>query len=164
MIEVEVWRDVVGFEGLYQVSSCGVIKSLPRNTTKGGLLKTYFDKAGYELTRLSKEGKTSLILVHRAVAEAYLNNTSNFPCVNHISGVKSNNKIANLAWCTYSENMEHSFKIGLHPKGGSHYNAKLTHQNVEDIKNSDLTQRDLAKIYKISQQYVSELKRGVKRV
>ena len=117
---------VVGFEGVYDVTCEGEIYRIkPAQGTQTGLLKTSNEVGGYTKVRLCVGGKTSLHFVHRLVAEAFIPNPENKPCVNHKDGNKQNNKTANLEWVTYSENMFHSMSIGLHPKGENHYTRRL---------------------------------------
>ena len=95
----EVWKNVVGYEGLYMVSNYGKVKN-----AKGELRKTYKDSAGYVTITLCKDGKTSRKLLHRVVAEAFLQNENKFPQVNHKDEVKENNAVDNLEWCTAKYN------------------------------------------------------------
>lgn len=121
---IEEWRDVIGFEGAYQVSNLGRVKSLDRaidyinNGTstilhiKGRLLKLNPDRDGYPRVSLKFGKKIKLAGVHRLVAQAFLPNPDNLPCVNHKDYQRDNNCVDNLEWCTvdynnhYSENQE----------------------------------------------------------
>lgn len=109
---MEIWKDIVGYEGLYQVSNIGRVRSLPRNSTKGKILKPRLQH-DYYTVHLSKNGKTINKLIHRAVAESFLTNNYNLPEVNHIDGDKLNNRLDNLEWCSTSYNAIHAFKLGL---------------------------------------------------
>lgn len=121
MIQDEVWKDIEGYEGLYQVSTCGNIKSLPkvrRNGTgtyiqKERLLKPSNTSTGYKKVELCKDGKRKSFKVHRLVAIAFIPNPDNKPEVNHIDGNKINNNIDNLEWVTSSENSVHAYETGL---------------------------------------------------
>lgn len=106
----EIWKDVVGYEGIYQVSNLGRIKSLKR---KGKIKNTQLDKDGYEHLSLWHNSKAKRMSVHRIVAQAFIPNPENKPVVNHIDGNKTNNIVNNLEWCTRSENDIHAYKLGL---------------------------------------------------
>ena len=108
----EEWRDVVGYEGRYQVSSMGRVKSLERKdrlgrTVKERILKPGMDRGGYLLVVLCAGGKPKTLNVHRLVCEAFHENPENKPCVNHIDENKTNNAASNLEWSTYEENNNH---------------------------------------------------------
>ena len=105
MKEREIWRDVVGFEGLYKVSNLGNVKSLNYNRTgKEKLMKPQTDGHGYLQVMLYKDGKYKIKKIHRLVAEAFIPNPDNLPCVNHKDENKTNNKEFNLEFCTYEYN------------------------------------------------------------
>jgi len=113
----EVWKDVKGYEGLYQVSNLGRVKSLERTVTaKNGskrtirqrILKPKTERNGYLRVILCKgNGKKKTLKVHRLVCEAFHENPENKPCVNHIDENKANNTASNLEWCSYKENNNH---------------------------------------------------------
>lgn len=103
----EEWKDVENYEGLYQVSNLGKVKSLKDNNGKPRekIMKQEKTKNGYLRIMLCKNGKRERFLVHRLVAQAFLENPSNLPCVNHIDENKENNQVDNLEWCTYQYNL-----------------------------------------------------------
>lgn len=104
----EKWRDIPGFEGKYQASSYGRIRSLSYNRTKQiKLLSICPNRAGYYLVPLQVNNKSKRILVHRLIALTFIPNEDNKPQVNHIDGDKSNNRLDNLEWVTGSENVKH---------------------------------------------------------
>ena len=101
----EIWRDIEGYEGLYQVSNKRRVKSLNyRHTGKEEVLKQGKTKKGYLLVCLSKGGKHKNYQVHRLVASAFISNPENYPVINHLDENASNNCIENLEWCTQKYN------------------------------------------------------------
>ena len=109
---MEIWKDIQGYEGLYQVSNLGRVINF-----KSKKIKCFSLVKGYCLVLLSKNGKTSMKRVHRLVAESFINNNNLKEEVNHIDGNKLNNNVENLEWCNHSENMLHSYKNNLHKRG-----------------------------------------------
>ena len=101
----EIWKDVVGYEGLYQVSNQGRVKSFKWN--KERFLKPSMDKDGYLLVNLCAGGKRKTFKVHRLVCEAFHENPDNKPQVNHINEIKTDNRACNLEWCTCKQNVNH---------------------------------------------------------
>lgn len=148
----EEWREIVGFGWAYRVSNKGRVArlnitrlqkgkggSLCTRSYTGGVLHPY-DHCGYEMVTLSREDKVrEKIFVHRVVAIAFIPNPENKPHINHKDGVKKNNAVSNLEWCTIAENNRHGFLTGLIPpmipKIGEHCkSSKLTNEQVGVIK------------------------------
>lgn len=100
-MESETWKDVAGYEGLYQVSNLGRVKNRDK------LMKLRIKRDGYVGVVLFKDGRRKDELVHRLVAKAFIENAKEKPEVNHRDGVRTNNCVSNLEWCTRSENMRH---------------------------------------------------------
>lgn len=99
----EVWKDVVGYEGLYEVSDLGNVRSTKRGNLKNLYLKSH--NRGYLQVELFKDGKSKMLMVHRIVAQAFIKNADGFPQVNHKDENKTNNRVDNLEWCTGSYNI-----------------------------------------------------------
>lgn len=99
---MEIWKDIKGYEGLYQVSNCGRIKSFHKKEN-GAIIKVAV-KRGYYQAGLRKNGLRKFYQVHRLVAQAFIENKDNLPQVNHIDENKLNNNVENLEWCTVSYN------------------------------------------------------------
>lgn len=116
----EIWKDIPGYEGLYQVSNIGRVKSLARKNSnvclKTRILTERVNQNGYILYCLQKNKERKWNRVHRLVAACFIPNPNNYPVVNHIDGNKTNNKIENLEWCTRSYNTKHAYKTGLRKK------------------------------------------------
>lgn len=102
---VETWKDIKGYEGLYQVSDVGNVR---RN---GVNLKPGIGKNGYPLVVLSKNGRVKTVLVHRIVAETFIPNPSNFKCVNHKDETRDNNRVHNLEWCDHRYNNSYGHRM-----------------------------------------------------
>lgn len=157
----EIWKDVIGYEGLYQVSNLGRIKSLPRNGTVKNTIILRTDGKLYDVVRLRKNDIPKPFLVHRLVAIAFIPNHENKPCVNHIDGIKHNNMLSNLEWVTRSENEKHAHVTGLKDfKKDKNPARKINSEIAEKIRLkalSGLTQRSIAKEYGITQSTVSNI-------
>lgn len=116
-LDSEEWKDINGYEGIYQVSSFGRIKSLPRKVIKSNgrthtvnesIRKPHETKDGYLRIRLSNGENAKSLLIHRIVAEHFIENINSKLEVNHLDEDKKNNHVTNLEWCTRQENMEYS--------------------------------------------------------
>lgn len=103
----EIWKDIPGYEGLYQVSNFGKV----RNSHK--LILKYWKSWGYNYISLCKNNKSKKYRTHRLIAKAFIPNPKKYPYVNHIDGNKSNNNVTNLEWCTSQQNTIHAYKTGL---------------------------------------------------
>lgn len=136
----------------YYFSKCGKVLSTKNNKFK--ILKCLPDKF-YPRVSLSMNGKITRISVHRIIAEMFIPNPENKPQVNHINGIKTDNRVENLEWCTSSENLIHGYKTSLHATGSLRYNSKLTEAQVIEIRNKYVpriySQRMLAKEFNVRQ-------------
>lgn len=171
---MEIWKSIKGYEGFYQVSNKGRIKSLKRKTIDGRSLKEIIRKLGLGFTGyyhidLWKDNCAKTIKVHRLVAQAFIPNPDNKPQINHVNGIKSYNEVDNLEWCTARENVQHSFnklgRIKIGQKGEACHKAKLTEKQVYEIKNllhnTKLLQKEIAKKYDINHRTISGIKNSV---
>jgi hypothetical protein len=138
MHNTEIWISVVGYEGMYEVSSHGRVKSLPRmarlnyrpRKLKERILRPGLSGNGYETVVLYKPGHRQSHCIHRLVAEAFIPNPMRYAEVNHKDGEKLNCNVTNLEWCTSSYNTKHAYQTGLidpklrrnsrHPQGELH--------------------------------------------
>ncbi len=137
----EIWKDVVGYEGLYQVSNLGNVKSLDRENNfigknqaksykctqliKGRMLKPKVSR-GYNIVTLYQNHKRQMIFVHRLVAQAFISNPNDYNIINHKNSIRNDNRVENLEWCTYSHNNKEAFRVGFNkPRyGGENPSAR----------------------------------------
>lgn len=142
----EQWASVRGYEGLYEVSNYGKVRSIMKN---GLMLSQARNERGYLKVFLCSGGKGENKKVHRLVAEAFLPNEKNLPEVNHINGVKSDNRVENLEWVSTRENIVHAYKTGLKVQtrknkcvcsDGTVYESFLDAQNKTGIPAGNISQ------------------------
>lgn len=112
---------------------------------------TFISNKGYKRICLYKKSVGNNFSIHRLIALHYIDNPKKFPIIHHKDGNKLNNHISNLEWCTYSTNEKHSFKLGLKSFIGSKNNfTKLTEKDIIKIRKLDMKQKDIAKMYNVS--------------
>ena len=158
---IEEWRNIKGYEGLYEISNFGRVKSLSRYTANQWSKKARFreerilsfqlTKDGYPTLKLNKDGKTIRHRIHRLVAFNFLENPQNKPQVNHKDGIKINNFVENLEWNTQNENQLHACINGLK-------SIKLTENDILEIRKDKRTLLEIGKDFNIAFQTVSEIK------
>ena len=107
----EIWKPIKNYEGLYEISNIGRIKTLKFSGGDKPKIMSPYDVHGYKRIRIFKNKKQRSTSIHRLVAEAFLPNPLNKPFVNHKDGNKSNNVVTNLEWATESENVAHAFRV-----------------------------------------------------
>ncbi len=156
---IEEWRDVPEHSG-YQISNLGRFKSLDRAITgrhgivKGKIIRSYPTVKGYLQVRFNNGKTYTTKSVHRLVAMAFIPNPENKSQINHKNGIKSDNRVENLEWCTQFENMRHAFDTGLKVGLSCEDNgrATLTNEQVSEIKNlynSGWKIKDIAKEFNV---------------
>lgn len=180
---MEIWKDIPGYEGLYQVSNMGRARSLDRWITQkhamkeghytrlfpGKLMNPFPDKRGYQYISLSKNGITKRGCVHYLVLKTFVGERPlNYDC-NHLNGKKGDNRLGNLEYCTKSENMRHALDVLKIVRrsgtiGEKHHKAKLTDNDIVRIRklysSKQYIQKQLAKIFGVSQRTISLIVRG----
>lgn len=165
-IEGEVWKDIVGYEGFYQASNMGRVKSLERIDCRGQhrkckILRQAFDEDGYLISTISKDKKRHSVRWHRIIYQAFNPTSDNTLAVNHKNGIKTDNRICNLEWCTNYENVLHALQLGLRNAKGERNNfAILNNSKVLEIFHSDKKNSVLAKEYNISILTIQRIKTG----
>ncbi len=168
----ETYKDILGYENLYQVSNLGNVKSLPKSDGNGNrerLLKLEVcakNHTSYYRVSLSKNGVVNRYQVHQLVAQAFIQNLDGKPLVNHIDNNPSNNQVCNLEWCTAKENRLHAATQNRLPRlsGENNGNAKYTARLINIIRSrhkNGMTQTDIAKMFNIPQPTVSVIVRKI---
>jgi len=150
---MEEWREIVGFEN-YEVSNYGNVK---RNNKLRSIKPK---KTGYVRIDLYNKGFFKYFFIHRLVAEAFLDNLENKPQVNHINGIKNDNRVENLEWVTASENIVHAINNNLiiPPVGEKQGVSKLTVEDVLNIRKDTTTKKYiLAEKYNVSRGLISDI-------
>lgn len=161
-MEKERWKPIKGYEGKYEVSNLGVVRSFlitgtgTRLSSTPHILKQDTDRYGYRGCRLYKNGVGCRRTLHRLVSQAFIPNHENKPEVNHKNGDKSSNYASNLEWATRSENKKHAFRMGLYKtrKGEEINTAKLNRFQVQRIRlmkevTPRITQRKMATMFDV---------------
>lgn len=166
------WKSVKNYEGYYEVSDTGLLRSVRRLITRSNgrsyyapsvVLKTFISKtANYQMVQLSKHNIPKKFMVHRLVAQAFLELDINSDMeVNHIDGNRYNNCVTNLEVITHQQNIDHSIRMGLkNDYGEKSSNAKLTNQQAKEIREAwkqGMMQKDLAKKYGVSKQTICRI-------
>lgn len=158
---MEIFKDIKGYEGLYQISNLGRVKSL--KFEKHRILKIGITYNGYNVIYL-KNINVKINLIHRLIAQAFIPNPDDKRTVNHINGDKTDNRIVNLEWATYSENCQHAYDTGLShgPKGSINGISKLTESQVLQIRKlaneTDLFQWQIGEMFGVHQNLISRIK------
>ena len=162
-------KDVIGYEGLYAVTSDGKVWSYPRGNgmNKHGKFLKQETSGRYPMVSLMKNGSRKQATVHRLIAEAYLENPNMLPQVNHIDGDKHNNCVENLEWCDASHNMRHAHEnnlVKLNPKSAEEARKAgfsrriLTFKDAEDIREmystGNYTQREIGEDYGVAKSVI----------
>lgn len=163
----EIWRPIPNYNGRYFASNLGRIKSVDwvscnGKRRKGKILKQQHESNGYLQVGLITNGTQLRILSHRIIAKIFIEKAEGKEFVNHINGIKDDNRAINLEWCTKSENSKHSFTIGKQcNKGENHPSNKLTDELVKQIRTKFIprvyTSRRLAAEYGISKTNVLDI-------
>ncbi len=165
-----IWKDIKGYEGYYQVSSCGKVKSLDRFVAgkwsnkalrKGKILSPSVSKMGYFRVFLIKDKYGKNLSVHRLVALAFVKNDMAHTQVNHIDGIKSTNHMSNLEWCDITHNNRHARAIGLNVTKKGAENHSYGFKNKQSLIAKNLITGELKPLVEISKEYPHYSRRHV---
>ncbi len=152
----ELWKSISNYEN-YKVSNYGRVKNVKNGKEK--ILKSQLTPNGYQIVGLSLNSKAITKTVHRLVAQSFIENYEEKETVNHINGIKTDNRVENLEWCTKSENTKHAFK-NLHIITNGIKTRKISINEIDKIKNLYFlgnTQKEISKIYGVHQSTISYL-------
>lgn len=169
----EIWKDIKGYEGLYQISSLGRVKSYPRKYYSywrktyinynekilKPLIRSKNKNNNYFYCDLYINKKSKHYNIHRLIAIAFIPNPDNKPCINHIDGNKQNNNISNLEWCTIEENNKHALNNGLILREEKHPMHKLNNKQVIEIRNMKdvFSTKEISKIYNVTKDTINNI-------
>ena len=156
---MEIFKDIKEFEGLYQISNLGNVLNVKTNK----ILSKRKYGCGYYGYALFKNKKRKEYKEHRLVAENFINNEFNLKLVNHINGIKTDNRVENLEWVTSHENHIHAMNLGLKAKGEGHGCSKLKMEDVYKIKTmlkEGVPQRKISKLFNVGQSAITDINLG----
>ena len=161
-LDGEEWRDIEGYEGLYQVSSCGRVKSFQRGTIKILKPSLAYRYYSYLFVRLNKNKKRAVSLIHSLVCKTFVNNTDKKLWVDHADGNKFNNHVSNLRWVTPAENARYAVILGAKKSGEDNYLAQLTNQQARYVRENpqSLTRKQLAEMFGVSEGLIKNVRNG----
>ena len=170
----EEWKDIAGYEGRYQISNLGRVKTVERYKSDGrrqreAIRKSQIDHQGYEFVLLFNGIKNCRHSVHVLVARAFIPNPHDKPQINHIDGDKTNNDVCNLEWCTASENQRHAVRTGLsHYKYGDENPRTKTSDSdirlIRELRAKGWKLQPLADRFGVSMGQIGKIVRGERRV
>ena len=165
--KIEHWRDVVGYEGRYQVSDMGRVRSFLKNENGIILSQNLSNKGYFRACLYNNKGERKEVGVHRLVAIAHVPNPDNLPIINHKDRNPKLNYIENIEWCTYSYNSKYAFilrpELSYNRSGELSPNAKSSNQDVLEIYNmawDGINQKEIAKKYNTTRRNVNNIQHG----
>lgn len=162
---MENWVPIDGYDGLYEVSDAGMVRSLKRTTTSGRVLSQRAGTGGYLNVCLCKNNRKKTFVVHRLVARAFLDNPEGKPEVNHKNGIRTDNRAENLEWVTRGENEKHAYEVlGKSPRAywkdkPRKFARRFTDEQVLAIRSDERPYSQIAAEYGVSKTAIRDIKR-----
>ena len=134
----EAWKPIKDYEGLYEISNLGRVKSLNyRNTGKEKVLKNIECSNGYLMVNLTKNGKQKSFYVHRLVAETFIPNPEDKPCIDHINTIRTDNRVSNLRWVTQKENCNNELSKKKYSENHREWNSEEAKKKMSESKKGE---------------------------
>ena len=160
-MDIEIWKDIKGYEGFYQVSTLGRVKSLSRKiwngsgwkTSKEFIMSAPVDRVGYPVVALQDKPRKRYARVHRLVAETFIPNPNNYRVVNHLDLNKTNNNVTNLEWCTHKHNSDDAREKGA-------FDNQMRMVRIVETGEVFRSERDCARAINGDYRHVSDCVRG----
>ena len=162
---IEIWKDVVGYEGIYQVSNLGNVKriKLARGSGLNTIMKAAPNRNGYLRLSLCRDNRPVQLFIHRLVAAAFLGPCPDGYEVNHIDGKQGNPRVDNLEYVTSKGNSEHAVRLGLMPFGARRTNARLNDDVVREIRQlhkDGVIDKDIAERFNVNRRTINDVTSG----
>ncbi len=159
----EIWKPIKNYEGIYEVSNFGMVRSLDRISSNGKRVKAKHLKLcaksdGYIVVGLYKNGRQKTSYVHKLVADAFIPRVGNKTEINHIDGNKKNNRVSNIEWSSRSENIKHAYETGLKKPNYAKLNEVLV-MEIKAMINEGKTNVKISEIYNVSESTISNIKK-----
>ena len=155
-----LWAEIPSAPGYYATTEGEIISSPKVNKPGFRVMRPALSTSGYHMIFVGT-GSSKNRTVHRMVAEAFIPNPKDKPCVNHKNGIKTDNRVCNLEWVTHQENLKHAYALGLNPlkRGANSHAARLSQQQVDSIRSQkgSRTQKDLANEFGVSSAHICQL-------
>jgi hypothetical protein len=171
-MEQEIWKSVKGYEGFYEVSNLGRVRTIariaiglsklknPRKTpVKAKIKKSRINQSGYVTVALVRNNVSAVTYLHRIIATAFISNPKGYKIINHKNGIKSDNRIENLEWCTSGYNNQHAINTRLRKPARAQIDEKMAYK-IREMRSQKLTYEKIGELVGISKASIGAFLRG----